>query len=52
MIDSAAPRTWDWRQPVERECPRCGIRMVEQKCLSHVRRYRRLLGSLRPAVMA
>ena len=32
VTDTAAPNTWDWRPPVERECPRCGTRMAEQKC--------------------
>ena len=29
--DTAAPGTWDWRPPVERECPQCGERMIERQ---------------------
>lgn len=32
MTEPTTPSPWDWRQPVERECPRCGEPMVERQC--------------------
>jgi Zn finger protein HypA/HybF involved in hydrogenase expression len=32
MTEPTTPSPWDWRQPVERECPQCGERMQERNC--------------------